>query len=136
RQRPDLAIHKFTKLIMQGIPIPVYGDGSTQRDYTFIDDIVAGVRAAIDYQGSEFEVFNLGESETVPLNRLIELLEKALGKSAVIDRKPLQPGDVPITYADITKARKMLGYNPTTKIEKGISAFCEWYKTQAEARLS
>src|SRR5690606_34823141 len=103
--RPDLAIHKFSKLIWDGQPIQVFGDGSTRRDYTYVDDIVQGIRAAIDYDGSMHEVFNLGESETTELSRLIELLEDALGKKAVIDRQPMQPGDVPITYADISKAR-------------------------------
>lgn len=127
RQRPDLAIHKFSKLIWDGKPIQVFGDGSTRRDYTYVDDIVQGIRAAIDYDGSMHEVFNLGESETTELSRLIELLEDALGKKAVIDRQPMQPGDVPITYADISKARKLLGYNPTTKIEQGIPKFAEWF---------
>src|ERR687884_1290154 len=97
RQRPDLAIHKFAKLITEGRAIPVFGDGTTRRDYTYIDDIIAGVRAAIDYKGSTYEVFNLGESETVELNELIALLEKELGLRAQIDRRPHQPGDVPQT---------------------------------------
>ena len=127
RQRPDLAIHKFSRLITAGEPIPVFGDGTTRRDYTYVDDIIQGVRAAIDYDGSMHEVFNLGESETTELRRLIELIEHALGKKAVIDRRPMQPGDVPITYADISKAREMLGYSPTTKIEDGIPKFAEWF---------
>ena len=127
RQRPDLAIHKFSKLIWEGQPIQVFGDGSTRRDYTYVDDIIQGIRSAIDYDGSTHEVFNLGESETTELSRLIELLEDALGKKAIIDRQPMQPGDVPITYADISKARKLLGYNPTTKIEQGIPKFAEWF---------
>lgn len=129
RQRPDLAIHKFSKRIWEGDPISVFGDGSTRRDYTYIDDIIAGVRAAIDYDGSMHEVFNLGESETTELSRLIELLEISLGKKAVIDRQPMQPGDVPITYADISKARKLLSYDPQTKIEDGIPKFVEWFKS-------
>src|SRR5689334_19932772 len=112
RQRPDLAIHKFTKLITEGRPIQVFGDGSSRRDYTYIDDIIQGVRAAIGYNSSMHEVFNLGESETTELSRLIELIEENLGKKAVIDRQPMQPGDVPITYADISKAKRLLGYNP------------------------
>ncbi|MEQ1762932.1 MAG: GDP-mannose 4,6-dehydratase [Pyrinomonadaceae bacterium] len=128
RQRPDLAIHKFSKRIWEGKPITVFGDGSTQRDYTYIDDIISGVRAAMDYDASMHEVFNLGESETTELSRLIELLEESLGKKAVIDRQPMQPGDVPITYADISKACKLLGYNPQTKIEDGIPKFVEWFK--------
>lgn len=128
RQRPDLAIHKFASLISQGKPIPVFGDGTTRRDYTYIDDIIAGVRAAIDYQKSNYEVINLGESRTVELRELISLLEKELGKEAKIDRQPLQPGDVPQTFADITKARKLLGYNPQTQIEDGIRKFIEWFR--------
>jgi len=128
RQRPDLAIHKFARLISEGKPIPVFGDGSTRRDYTFIDDIIAGVRAAIDYSGSDYEVINLGESRTVELRELIALLEKELGATAKIDRQPLQPGDVPQTFADITKARRLLGYNPQTQIEDGIRRFVEWFR--------
>lgn len=128
RQRPDLAIHKFSKLIREGKPIQMFGDGSTRRDYTYIDDIISGVRAAIDYDASMHEVFNLGESETTELSRLIELLEELLGKKAIIDRQPMQPGDVPITYADISKARKLLKYNPQTMIEQGIPKFVEWFK--------
>jgi UDP-glucuronate 4-epimerase len=127
RQRPDLAIHKFSRLIWEGKPIPVFGDGTTRRDYTFVDDIVQGVRAAIDYDRTNYEIFNLGESETVELKDLISLLEENLGKKAIIDRQPMQPGDVPLTYADISKARALLGYNPTTKIEQGIPKFTEWY---------
>ncbi len=127
RQRPDLAIHKFSKLIMDGNPIQVFGDGSTRRDYTYIDDIIQGVRAAISYDLSMHEVFNLGESETTDLSTLIGLLEASLGREAVIDRQPLQPGDVPITFAEITKARQLLDYRPTTKIEEGIPKFSEWF---------
>ena len=130
RQRPDLAIHKFSKLIWSGMPIQVFGDGSTRRDYTYIDDIIQGVHAAMDYEGSMHEVFNLGESETTELSRLIELLEENLGKKAVIERQPMQPGDVPITFADISKARDMLGYDPHTKIEEGLKRFTEWFKTR------
>lgn len=134
RQRPDLAIHKFTKLITEGRPIQVFGDGSTRRDYTYIDDIIQGVRASIDYDRSVHEVFNLGESETTELSRLIDLIENALGKKALVDRQPMQPGDVPITYADISKARRLLGYDPQTKIETGIPEFVRWYQSlHAEA---
>ncbi|MBX3243190.1 MAG: GDP-mannose 4,6-dehydratase [Acidobacteria bacterium] len=129
RQRPDLAIHKFSKLIMDGKPIQVFGDGSTRRDYTYVDDIIQGVRASISYDRSTHEVFNLGESETTDLSTLIELLEKSLGEKAVIDRQPLQPGDVPITFADITKARQLLDYKPVTKIEEGIPKFAEWFRS-------
>lgn len=129
-QRPDLAIHKFSGLIAEGRPIPVFGDGRTRRDYTYIDDIIQGVRAAIDYDGSDHEIFNLGESETVELSRLIELLEENLGKKAIIDRQPLQPGDVPQTFADISKARRLLNYDPKTGIEQGIGKFVEWFQKQ------
>lgn len=128
RQRPDLAIHKFARLMSEGKSIPVFGDGTTRRDYTFIDDIIAGVRAAIDYDKSDYEVINLGESRTVELRELISLLEKELGVTAKIDRRPLQPGDVPQTFADITKARQLLGYSPETQIEEGIHRFVEWFQ--------
>ena len=127
RQRPDLAIHKFARLISDNQPIEMFGDGTTRRDYTFVDDIIQGVRAAIDYRETPHEIFNLGESDTVELCELITLLEKNLDKNAVIERKPMQPGDVPQTFADITKARKLLDYNPTTKIEEGIRKFVEWF---------
>jgi UDP-glucuronate 4-epimerase len=127
RQRPDLAIHKFARLIDKGEPIPVFGDGTTRRDYTYIDDIIAGVRAAIDYEASPYEVINLGESRTVELRELIALLEQALDRRALIDRQPMQPGDVPQTFADIEKARRLLGYNPQTEIEDGIGRFVEWF---------
>ena len=127
-QRPDLAIHKFTRLIDKGLPIPVFGDGSTRRDYTYVDDIIQGVLAAMTYDRTPFEIINLGESQTTTLSRLIELIETALGKSAIIDRQPLQPGDVPVTYANITKARTLLGYQPTTTVEDGIPKFVAWYR--------
>jgi UDP-glucuronate 4-epimerase len=125
RQRPDLAIRKFATLIQAGKPIPVFGDGSTARDYTHISDILAGVMACTQ-KDFGYEVFNLGESETVKLSRLIELLENAIGKKAVLDRKPPQPGDVPLTCADISRAREKLGYNPTVKIDRGIPLFVNW----------
>ncbi|MET0648278.1 MAG: GDP-mannose 4,6-dehydratase [Pyrinomonadaceae bacterium] len=128
RQRPDLAIHKFARLISEGQPIPVFGDGTTRRDYTFVEDIVAGVRAAMDYEASDYEVVNLGGSRTVSLSELIALLERELGRKARIDRQPPQPGDVPQTYADVTKARRLLGYDPQTPIEEGIRRFVEWFK--------
>ena len=128
RQRPDLAIHKFAKLISEEKPIPVFGDGSTRRDYTYVDDIIAGVRAAIDYQATNYEVINLGESRTVELRELIALIEKELNVRAKIDRQPLQPGDVPQTFADISKASRLLRYNPQTQIEVGIKKFVEWFK--------
>lgn len=132
RQRPDLAIHKFARLISEGKPIPVFGDGTTRRDYTFIADTISGVRAAIDYvgdyDGSDYEVINLGESRTVELRELISLIEKELGATARIDRQAMQPGDVPQTFADITKARRLLAYNPQTQIEEGIHRFVEWFR--------
>lgn len=128
RQRPDLAIHKFARLIDAGKPIPVFGDGTTRRDYTYVDDIISGVRAAIDYEDSNYEVINLGESQTVELRDLISLLETALGKKANIDRQPTQPGDVPQTFADIAKARRLLHYHPQTQIKDGISLFIDWFR--------
>lgn len=130
RQRPDLAIHKFSKLITTGQPIQVFGDGTARRDYTYIDDIIQGVRAAIDYDRSRYEIFNLGESQTTELSELISLLEKHLDMNAIIDRQPPQPGDVPVTFADISKSREQLGYDPTTKIAEGIPKFVDWFRSQ------
>jgi len=127
RQRPDLAIHKFARLIQAGQPIPVFGDGTSARDYTYVTDTVDGVIAATQ-QEFGYEIFNLGESQTVPLARLIALLEEALGKQAILDRQPAQPGDVPITYAAIDKARARLGYAPRVPIEAGIPRFVEWFR--------
>lgn len=140
RQRPDLAIHKFARMIWNGEPIPVYGDGASRRDYTYIDDIIQGISGAIEYAGnSGFEVFNLGESQSITLNHLIELLESALGRKAVIERMPDQPGDMPLTLADIEKGRRMLGYRPVTPIRDGILKFSEWfidhYETKAHGAL-
>jgi UDP-glucuronate 4-epimerase len=132
RQRPDLAIHKFSRLISEGKPIPVFGDGSMRRDYTYIDDIIQGVRSAIDYDATMYEVFNLGESQTTELSELIRLLETNLDMHAIIDRQPMQPGDVPTTFADISKSRELLGYNPTTKIADGIPKFVEWFRSRSE----
>ena len=129
RQRPDLAIHKFAQLITAGKPIPVFGDGSTARDYTYVTDTVDGVLAATQ-KTFGFQIFNLGESQTVTLAYLIELLEQVLGKKAIIDRQPPQPGDVPLTYANIDKARQHLGYAPSVKIEQGIPKFVEWFRKQ------
>jgi UDP-glucuronate 4-epimerase len=126
RQRPDLAIHKFARLMRAGKPIPVFGDGSSARDYTYISDILDGVMACTR-QEFGYEIFNLGESRTVRLDRLIQLLEAALGRKAIIDRQPPQPGDVPLTYADISKAKATLGYKPSVRIERGIPLFMEWF---------
>ena len=133
RQRPDLSIHKFTRLIANGKPIEVYGDGTARRDFTFIDDTIQGVVNAIDFEGAPFEIFNLGESQTIELNEVIRLIEKALGKSAVIEYRPPAPGDMPITYADISKATRLLNYRPTTLIKEGIPRFVDWF--QSTARL-
>ncbi len=128
RQRPDLAIHKFARLITERKPIPVFGDGTTRRDYTYVDDIIDGVMAAILYNKSNYEVINLGESRTVELSELISLLEAELDMHAIIDRQPPQPGDVPQTFADISKARALLGYDPKTQIEEGLRRFVEWFR--------
>jgi UDP-glucuronate 4-epimerase len=128
RQRPDLAIHKFARLIAGGQPLPVYGDGKSERDFTYIDDILSGVLAAVEYDATPFEIINLGESRTVTVKRMIELLEQALGQQAVIEYHPPQPGDVPRTHADVSKAKALLGYQPTTPIELGIKRFAEWFK--------
>ncbi len=128
RQRPDLAIHKFARLITSKVPIPVYGDGTSERDFTYIDDIIQGVMAAIEYDTTLFEIINLGESQTVTVNRMIELLENELGIKAVIDRQPPQPGDIPRTHADINKAKQLLGYQPTTPVEVGIGKFVDWLR--------
>jgi UDP-glucuronate 4-epimerase len=130
RQRPDLAIHKFARRIHEGKSIPMFGDGSTARDYTYVTDTLQGILACTRKEFG-FEVFNLGESQTVQLSRLIDLLGQAMGRDPIIDRQPMQPGDVPITYADISKAREMLDYDPQVKIEDGIPRFIEWFKTVA-----
>ncbi len=128
RQRPDLAIHKFAKLISAHKPIPLFGDGSSKRDYTFINDIILGIKAAINYKETDYEIFNLGESKTVELCHLIKLLESALGQKAIIERFPMQPGDVIQTYADISKSKRLLKYHPQTDIEKGIEIFTRWFE--------
>ncbi len=133
RQRPDLAIRKFSQLITDNKPIQVFGDGTTRRDYTYVDDIIQGVRQAMDYKDSMYEIINLGESQTIQLRELIRVIEKNLGKKAIIDRQPMQPGDVPQTYANITKARKLLGYAPNTKIDEGIAKFVEWFNREIKS---
>lgn len=127
RQRPDLAIHQFTRRIHAGDPIDQFGDGTTRRDYTYIDDIIQGVMAALKYEGSLFDIFNLGENDTIQLKDLISAIEAALGEKAKINQLPEQPGDVPLTCADISKARTLLGYNPTTSLSVGLPKFIEWY---------
>lgn len=127
RQRPDLAIHKFARLIEQGKPIPVYGDGTMMRDFTYIDDIINGVMAAID-RCTDYEIFNLGESQPISVNDLIAELEHALGKKAIRESLPLQPGDVDRTFADVTKAEVQLGYRPSTDIQTGLARFVAWLR--------
>lgn len=130
RQRPDLAIHKFAKLISKGKVITMYGDGTTKRDYTYVDDIVSGIKAALSYSKSQYEIINLGNSEPVELRKLIRLLEKILGKKAIIQKLPEQRGDVPVTFADIRKARKLLKYQPKTDLLSGLQKFVEWFTSQ------
>jgi UDP-glucuronate 4-epimerase len=132
RQRPDLAIHQFTRKILAGKPIDQFGDGTTRRDYTYIDDIIQGVIAALKYDDAMWDIFNLGENETVQLKDLIEAIEAAVGRKAKINRLPEQPGDVPLTCADISKARRLLGYNPTTKLRDGLPKFVEWFRAQQQ----
>jgi UDP-glucuronate 4-epimerase len=128
RQRPDMAIHKFARLILDGKEVPLFGDGSTRRDYTYADDAVGGILGALG-RDDGFEVYNIGESRTVTLSELVALLEKSLGKSARIKKLPEQAGDVKRTFADISKAKERLGYSPSTTIEEGIAKFCGWLKS-------
>jgi UDP-glucuronate 4-epimerase len=130
RQRPDLAIHKFARLMVRGRAIPVFGDGSTRRDYTFVEDIVSGLCAATRYQGSMYEVINLGHNTPVSLLEMIHGLEAALGRRAAIDWLPAQPGDVPQTWANIERARRLLGYEPRTAFDTGLQRFAEWFRDQ------
>jgi UDP-glucuronate 4-epimerase len=132
RQRPDLAIHQFTKKIHAGEAIDQFGDGTTRRDYTYIDDIIQGVMASLEYDGPLFDIFNLGESETIQLKDLIAAIENALGRKAKIKRLPEQPGDVPLTCADISKAKKLLGYRPTTPLSAGLPKFVDWFLKYAQ----
>jgi UDP-glucuronate 4-epimerase len=132
RQRPDLAIHKFTALMEAGKPIPVFGDGTMGRDYTYVDDIVAGVRASLHYQpqaqGAPFDIFNLGNSHPIRLSELIEHMETATGRKAIRQQKPLQPGDVPLTWANLDKSSRLLGYSPQIGFEEGLRRFVSWYR--------
>jgi len=132
RQRPDLAIHQFTRRIYAGQPIDQFGDGTTRRDYTYIEDVIQGTMAALEYEGPLFDSFNLGESETIQLKDLIVAIENALGKRAKINQLPEQPGDMPLTCADISKARKLLGYKPTTRLSEGLRNFIDWFLRSAE----
>ena len=134
RQRPDLAIHKFARLMSQGKPIPFFGDGSTERDYTYVADIVQGIEAALDWavasDAGRCEIVNLGEHETTSLSKLVEMIAAELGVDPVIDRKAAQPGDVQRTFASIEKARGLLGYDPRTSMEEGIRQFVRWFRDQ------
>jgi len=134
RQRPDLAIHSFTRAIREGRSIQQFGDGSTRRDYTYIDDILQGILACFNYDGPICDVFNLGESQTTTLAELIASIESALGKRAMIEKLPDQPGDVPLTYADISKARDLLNYRPHTQIAQGIPKFVDWFLESQKTR--
>ncbi|HRZ16607.1 MAG TPA: GDP-mannose 4,6-dehydratase [Candidatus Hydrogenedentes bacterium] len=127
RQRPDMAIHKFTRNLLRGEPIPVFGDGSTRRDYTYIDDIVQGLLGCVDTP-LRYEILNLGESRTTTLAELVEMVARHAGRPAALDRRPVQPGDVEITYADISRARRLVGYAPRFDMDEGIRRFVAWYR--------
>ena len=133
RQRPEMAIHKFTRLIYEGKSIPVYGDGTSRRDYTYIDDIISGITASVNTELG-YEIINLGESKTVKLTELISLIEENLQKKALIEWLPDQPGDVPVTFADIGKARRLLGYTPCIDIKEGAGRFVEWFLKREKGR--
>jgi UDP-glucuronate 4-epimerase len=131
RQRPDMAIPKFTQAIARGLPVTLFGDGTSRRDYTFIDDIVSGTVAAIlAVEPGRYELVNLGGTHTISLRELVEALERVIGKPAQLDWQPLQPGDVPVTYANIDRARALLGYQPTTRPDVGLAKYWEWYRDQ------
>lgn len=127
RQRPEMAIHKFVRLIMNGESIPFFGDGSTRRDYTYVSDIIDGVVRSIDHCEG-YELYNLGESETTSLAELVEAIGKACGREPIIDRQPMQPGDVVITFADVSKAKEKLGYRPGVPVSKGLGLFVDWFR--------
>jgi UDP-glucuronate 4-epimerase len=134
RQRPDLAIHKFVARIEAGKPLPIFGDGETGRDYTYVDDVVSGVLGALDFEfpsagTTPFEIFNLGNSQPIKLSQLVGMLECATGRKALLRREPLQQGDVPLTWADISKATKLLGYKPKTTMQEGLKKFVAWYRS-------
>lgn len=129
RQRPEMAIHAFVRLCLARQPIPFFGDGTTRRDYTFVADIVDGTVRALD-RAAGFEVYNLGESRTIALSELIAAVGQACGVEPILDRKPMQPGDVLVTYADVSKARARLGYDPRTTLEEGLARFLEWYRAR------
>ena len=133
RQRPDLAIHKFARLMLDSLPVPMFGDGTTRRDYTFIDDVVAGIRSAMDYDHTPYEVINLGNNQTLTLGDMVGGLEQALGVPAFLQHLPEQPGDVPQTWARIDKAHALLGYEPRTSYAEGFRRFAEWLRLQPGA---
>jgi len=126
-----MAVHKFTRLISQGRPVPRFGGGETMRDYTYIDDIIDGVVAAAE-NSRGYRVYNLGESQTTPLSRLIELIQESVGREAEVQAEPAQPGDVECTYADVSRARSELGYAPAVPVEEGIPRFVEWYGREGQ----
>ena len=128
RQRPDVAIDKFARLMLEGQSVPSFGDGTTRRDYTYIDDIIQGMRAAMDYDATPYEVVNLGNNRTVSLAELVQQLERALGVEAKIERLPDQPGDVPQTWADVAKAERLFGYRPETELAAGLDSFVAWLR--------
>lgn len=132
RQRPDLAIHKFVELISKSQPITIYGVGDTKRDYTYIDDIVTGIISALNYSDSQHEIINLGNNKPIMLIELVKAIEAALGKKAIIDKQPQRPGDVPITFANISKAERLLNYKPTTSLSYGLDQFISWFRKQNE----
>ena len=132
RQRPEMAIHKFVRAILRGEAIPFYGDGSSRRDYTYIDDIVDGVVRSLD-RCEGYEIYNLGESATTSLSELVALIGEVCGREPQLDRQPSQPGDVQITYADVSKARRMLDYEPSTSMRVGLERFVQWYQDQGES---
>jgi UDP-glucuronate 4-epimerase len=134
-QRPDLAIHRFIKSILKEEPITMFGDGSTSRDYTYVDDIVQGVLAAIKYDQSSFEIINLGNNYAIALKDLINAVEEVTGKKAIIDQRPEQPGDVPRTFADISKAKRLLNYQPKTELKVGLKKFYDWFLENREVLM-
>lgn len=136
RQRPDLAIHKFCELIDEGTVVQVYGDGTSKRDYTFVGDIVTGIQQAMTFDSDGWEIINLGRSEPVVLIDMIKLIERFMEKPATLEYAPMPPGDVPYTYANVDKARKLLGYQPATSFEEGVRQFVEWYRSRKASRQS
>lgn len=135
RQRPEMAIHKFTRLIDRGEPVPIFGDGTSSRDYTYVDDVIDGVMASIE-RVEGYRIYNLGEEKTIELCRLVDVIARALGREARLDFRPAQPGDVRTTFADVSRARAELGYAPRVGIEEGVRRFVEWYRKTIRARMA